>query len=290
MNIILERMKVFMAEALEGRTSLSDEVCEEFGARCTKMLKKAFSEPPSAYEPYLSSIGKPVCQQWMEKNRAKERKDPYSLKLKFLMGDMLEAVVIAIIKGSGTKVEGFQESVEMDLGYKDPVRGRLDAVIDGKVYDIKSASPYAFSNKYNHSDGFQRMAEDDAFGYLPQAYLYSAAKGLPFGGWIAINKVTGDLCILEPPRVDRSYSKAALKKAQDNATELQADKPFKACFEAVDELWYKKPTGNKVLCINCEYCGFKETCPAWEGKISFVSSPSSKAKNPKKKWYVGAVK
>jgi hypothetical protein len=165
------------------------------------------------------------------------------------------------------------------------MKGTYDIIIDDKVYDIKSASPFAFDKKFGESGGgFDKVAKDDVFGYLTQGYLYSEATKKPFGGWIVINKATGEILLSEPPQDDSQYRKEAIKKALDNTKALMEDKPFEKCFELEEEMFYKKPTGNKILGTVCSYCPYKQKC--WGENIQYLPQQQSKASNPKFAWYV----
>ena len=53
----------------------------------------------------------------------------------------------------------------------------MDCTIDGEVVDIKTASGFAFKK---FKDG--TLAEQDAFGYLPQLAGYEEAEGTKKGG------------------------------------------------------------------------------------------------------------
>ena len=59
---------------------------------------------------------------------------------------------------------------------KENIKGTLDVIIDEngtkKVWDIKSASPYSFDHKFGN--GYDKIKEDDAFGYIVQASVYEA--------------------------------------------------------------------------------------------------------------------
>ena len=52
-----------------------------------------------------------------------------------------------------------------------------------KVWDIKSASDWAFKNKFTNYGGYEKIKEDDPFGYLMQGFLYSEDISLYVGAW-----------------------------------------------------------------------------------------------------------
>ena len=51
---------------------------------------------------------------------------------------------------------------------------------------------------------------------------------------------------------------------------------FKRNFEDIEETFYKKPTGNRKLAMNCTYCGYRYKC--WPG-LRFERNPKSKSAN-----------
>ena len=64
-----------------------------------------------------------------------------STRVKFLYGDILESLVLQLARDAGHEVSDEQKSVEWkhdSSGYS--VRGRIDAVIDGVVVDVKSVT------------------------------------------------------------------------------------------------------------------------------------------------------
>ena len=86
----------------------------------------------------FSSLGRPDRQIWYMAN---SQGGPQELNaktyFKFLYGDIIELLVLFLAKEAGHKVEREQEEIEVD-----GVLGHIDAIIDGVVVDVKSASPY----------------------------------------------------------------------------------------------------------------------------------------------------
>ena len=276
-----QQIEKYLLDALDGETSMSEDIVERFGERCKDALKKQFNNDKREFTLRMSAIGRPLCQQQLEKAGAKQQATPPSLKLKFTYGDMVEALVMAVMEASGVNIESFQERVAYKAG-DTTIKGTLDVIIDGKVYDIKSASKHAFK-KFAHPDGFKKIEEDDPFGYVEQGYLYAAAKGIPFGGWIAYNKETGDIAVCNAP--ENSIQKTtALRKAERNIDALVKDKPFKRQFNKVPEKFRNKLTGNYTISLNCRYCNFLNSC--WGNEIVYRKNP----RGATHKWYFGEPK
>jgi len=286
-DTIIPRVKMFLSQVNEGRGEISDQLVEEFGEACKNLMRSRLQEKPRKYTIRMSGIGRPMCQQQMEKAGAERVNDSPWHPMKMLLGGMVEEAVTTIMKAAGVNVESEQEAVSLQVTPEVRVNGTLDVTIDGKVYDVKSASPYAFTNKFVPMGGFSSIVNDDPFGYVQQGYLYSEAKDMPFGGWIVVNKVDGEWAVCEPPMVDNSYRKKALSDAATNVNTITSDAPFRRCFGLIEETFYKKPTGNQYLDITCSYCPYKNTC--W-GNVTNAPVVKSKAKTPAYRWYVGEVK
>ena len=261
-----EKIDLYLSSCLVGKGAMSDEILDKLGDRVKGTMRTQFNEGEREFRMSMSSIGKPLCMQQMQKAGAEKELDPPNLKTKFAYGYLTKALVMAILEAAGVDVDEFQTEVEVTLaGVK--IHGTLDVVIDGKVWDIKSVTSRAFRDTYSREDGFKRLVDDDPFGYVSQGYLYGRGRGLPFGGWIALNKENGEIAVLTAPRNGDKYEVAAIKHAEDNVDALISDKPFKRCFVPVDDTYYTKPTGKKVLHTRCVYCGFKKTC--WGDQIKF---------------------
>jgi hypothetical protein len=230
----------------------------------------------------MSSIGRPLCQLQMEKSGAEAEPMPYNTKMRNLFGDLIEASAVAIMKAAGIRIEELQKHVKLKLG-KHNINGAYDVKIQNKIWDIKSASPWAFDHKFSDEGGFDAILKQDTFGYVSQGYLYAKAENTDFGGWIAINKSTGEWAIAETPLSDEKYSKDAIELAKKNAEALQSDAPFKRLFEDEEEFFNKKATGNRTLGLECRFCAYKKPC--WGKELQYLPQQQSKALNPKWVWY-----
>ena len=284
----LEEVKSFLAQAQREPVAIPKQIIEMFKQDCEQAIRKQFTEPrEKEFRIRMSNIGKPLCQLQMDKKYSGDDSivsyENYNFKLRNLFGDIIEAVVVMLLRAVKAKVEGVQGEVGLNTPYFD-IKGTYDIIIDDKVYDIKSASPFAFEKKFGENGGgFHKIAEDDTFGYLSQGYLYSEATGKSFGGWIVVNKATGEMLVTQPPEDDTEYRTQALEKVNTNIKALMEDAPFERCYELEDEVFYRKNTGNKVLSTICSYCPYKHKC--WGDNIQYLTQQQSQAKNPKFVWY-----
>ena len=283
MNSILHKVQLYLDKATKDTVKVDSKLVEEFGEACKNALLKQFSEPRKENKsPRMSSIGRPLCQLQMEAKGIKGEGAPYNSKMRNTFGDLIEAVAIFVMKSAGVNIEDEHKKVQYE---KDGtiIDGEYDTKIDQKIWDIKSASPYSFEKKFGESGGFEAVAEDDAFGYVPQGYLYSESLKLPFGGWIVINKSTGEWTVCETPIADSEYRSKALSLAINNAKALENDEPFKKCYEDIEETFRGKKTGNRVLGTVCSFCPYK--LPCWGSKVQLLPQQQSQGKNPKWVWY-----
>ena len=284
LSSILNRVQLFLTEANKASVPISSTIVNEFGEACKQAFIKQFSEKrETEFRPRMSSIGKPLCQLQMEKMGAKAETPAYNSKMRFILGDLIEALAVAIIKSSGIKIDSMQEKVTHAFK-NDAINGTYDVEIMGKIWDIKSASPYSFQYKFGEEAGYESLAKNDSFGYLAQGYLYSKATGKDFGGWIVINKSTGEWSVLETPINNEAEANKILEQVEKDLRALNSDAPFKRLFEDIEETFNKKPTGNRILGKECTFCAYKKAC--WEN-LEYLPQQQSKAINPK---YIGTLK
>ena len=287
MSNVVEQLQNFLAQACKEPVSMSDDIVEEFGELCKSALRKQFTEErEKKFRIRMSNIGRPICQLQMEKLHQDSdfEEMSYNSKLRNMFGDIIEIIVYAMMKSANVNIESYQKKVKYKVHDELEMSGSTDVEIDGKVYDIKSASPFSYDKKFGKDGGgFQKVADEDVFGYLSQGYLYAEALEKPFGGWIVINKSTGEIQLTAPPSDDSKYRDKALQIAKDNVSHLLENKPFKRCFEDEEETFRQVKTGNRKLGLICSFCNFKKPC--WGDDLQFLPQQQSKARNPKWFWY-----
>ena len=258
-------VKDFLSKAVRGEVTVSPTVLEEFARDCTAALEKQFNRN-SEWRIRMSGLGHPLCQQ-VQGRDGKHEEMSYNAILRFLIGDLVEAAVMAVMKSAGVNIAEEQGECTLTLGDTE-VRGTLDVVLDDpvdgkKVWDIKSASPYSYSQKF--SKGYLSMKDDDPFGYLAQGHLYAESKQLPFGGWIVVDKSSGEIQFVQAPDEQSDDRAEYLKLAQDNIEKLNSGyvfkrppmKPEEECFTLKGQKIY---TGNKLLNKQCTFCGYRAEC------------------------------
>ena len=202
----------------------------------------------------MSSIGRPSCQLWFEKNHPeKALPKPTTFVMNMMIGDIIEAIFKGLLKEAGVKYEN-SDKVKLDLDGTQ-IEGTYDLVINDAVDDIKSASNWSYINKF---DSFEKLKESDGFGYIAQLAGYAKASNKKAGGWWVVNKANGDFKYVPATSLDIEQECTNIK----NTISKIEDNKFERCFEPIDETFRGKPTGNKILNDGCIFCAFRYEC--WE--------------------------
>jgi len=191
----------------------------------------------------LSQIGKPDRQIWYGLKGKESEALSGQTKIKFLMGHLLEAVLVLLTKSAGHSVDGQQDEIEVE-----GVLGHQDCIIDDTLVDIKSASSFAFK-KFKEN----RLHEDDPFGYIAQISAYATKNDRKEAAFFAIDKNSGELTVSkvhELEMIDAPARVRHLKGVQDSNTA-----PPK-CYSDVPD----GASGNKKLAIGCVFCPYKFDC------------------------------
>lgn len=222
-------MAVHVANALAGREVRGELRGSSIGTQCDRKLWYMTNEPEEGEDPA-----------------------PYT-KIKFLYGHLLEELVLFLAEQAGHKVEARQQKVTVN-----GVDGHLDAVIDGRVVDAKSANSRSMEKFRNNS-----LQTDDPFGYLDQINFYHAG----YTGskddkvsFLAIDKELGHLVLDTYP----AYGADVVKNIIDTKKELiKGDIPARGYMPEADG-----KSGNMQLCMECRYCDRKNKC--WPGLRTFL--------------------
>lgn len=251
-------------KALEEGVDVKDEDIEAFKEGVGALLKQRLSEGDRRTSPgtvRMSNFGT-ECERklWYTVNKAdKAEKLDGRTRFKFLYGDMLETIVLFLAKIAGHSVTGAQDKVELH-----GLVGHRDAIIDGVLVDVKSASPQGMYKFKDHA-----LDSDDPFNYRDQLDLYLAAsrddplvtvKGE--AAFVAVDKVNGDIVVDSYKKRDRDYEKLIEEKTSMVESE---EVPKRRYFPKADG-----SSGNYKLGTECSYCPFKQEC--WPGLRTFIYS------------------
>tara|TARA_R110002020_G_scaffold321290_2_gene537206 strand:- start:125 stop:991 length:867 start_codon:yes stop_codon:yes gene_type:complete len=278
-NLIKEYLQLYLQKVVSGEADISPVSIAFFKRECARALSKQFTGSARRWSMRMSALGKPLCQQQLERDGVETKTElEYNSVNRFLFGDILEALIYVQLKEAGVNVQGYQKPVRLELeGVM--LQGTLDIIIDGAVWDIKTSSPYAFTSKFTN---YKRVKDNDPFGYVVQGHLYGAAENKPFGGWIVINKSSGEIQICSAPSIQDEEREAALNTAAHNIRILKDTTVPLQKLEDIPEKYKGTPTGNRLMNTTCSFCRFKSHC--WP-KAKLHHKVSSDAKNPPLVWY-----
>ena len=261
----------YLSSVQAGDAALSDNVIEQIVQDVRQALVKQFAKRDDKFRLRMSNIGRDYCKLWYDKNEP-ENAIPRSTNfiINMMIGDIVEAIFKGLLVQSGVKFSN-GEDVSMDLGAGVTINGTPDLIMDGKVDDIKSASPWSYTNKFKD---FETLAESDSFGYVAQLGGYAKAAGVKPGGWWVINKGTGEFKYVSAGDID---SEEVAENTRQLAARL-AENKFERCYEPIEETYRKKPTGNLILGKECGWCDYRYKC--WAGLQEMPSLVSQAEMKP----------
>ena len=280
MNVKEASLISYLVNVLDGKAEMPSYLFDEFADLSKKALKKHFTRKKEDFRLRMSNVGKPLCQLQMQAKGVEPEKPSHDFIVRMIIGDMLEALVIVLLKAAKIEVKSQHQKVSLGVGDRQ-IEGEYDIELDDGIYDIKSVSPFSFTTKFNADNGYDKIKQSDSFGYISQGHGYGMAANKPFKGWIAINKTTGEIVFTDAKHTNEE-KKEVYSKIYNTSTALLDEKPFERCFTDVEEVYYSKPTGNRTLGIECSYCPYKHDC--WDN-LEFRRQLPSKGKNPKWTWY-----
>lgn len=222
-----------------------DKHIDTFGDMLKVHIKEfLYEKPRDRGNLRLSAIGKPDRQLWYDVNKPLlDAELKPSTRIKFLYGYILEELLLLCSSISGHKVTEQQKEVTLE-----GVKGHQDSMIDDVLVDCKSASGPGFDKfKYN------RVTEDDPFGYIAQISAYAQANGVDRAAFLAINKSTGEICLTPIHQMDMINAKGRIQHLKGMVSE--GSMPDR-CYSDVPD----GKSGNYKLSIGCIYCSHKREC------------------------------
>ena len=246
----------FLRGVLDGKASMPAPGIAEVASDVQEALTKQFQHDTKKreFKIRMSNIGRPKCQLWFDKNKPEGAEPlPVSFKINMIIGDIVEAVFKGLLRASGTSFDD-NDKVTLKLSNGGEVSGEYDMVLDGKVDDVKSASPWSFTNKF---EDFHTLNKGDTFGYVSQLVGYATAADKGVGGWWVVNKANGEFKYVSAAEVNKEE---VLKKIEDTYDYLNNDEPFERCFKAEPETYRGKASGNYKLSKTCGFCAHRHKC------------------------------
>lgn len=270
----------YMEDAVKGKTEMSEETIEQVSSDIAESLHRQFGSGKKRgdFKLRMSNVGRPTCQLWYEKNKPEVALPmPTTFIMNMMLGDIVEAVFKGLLREAGVRYEE-PEHVTLELDGTS-INGTYDIVVDGAVDDVKSASNWSYTNKF---ESYDKLASGDSFGYVGQLAGYAKASGKDVGGWWVVNKANGQFKYVPASGLDLDTEIAKIQATADTVKENK----FERCFEPVPETFRGKETGNKVLNDGCRFCSFRMDC--WDN-LTERPAVMSKAKVPPTVSYIGDV-
>lgn len=189
MNLGKQLRKYLREHAAKGDVTIPPHIMEDYLNGCKEALENIFKERTSSGKIRVSDLGKDreYLKQVLAGNRPPQKLD-YHNHLIFWRGYVFEALTEALLELALEEPPQKQQKLTIDVesptGDTTTIRGTLDIIHDGKVFDVKTANDRSYTEKFKSSTV---LAENDGYNYLVQGEAYSQGCGAPFGGWLVIN-------------------------------------------------------------------------------------------------------
>lgn len=245
-----------------GDENLDKGLCDKYGELFSEFLFTRFGKRKERKGTLrMSSIGQPCERKLYYEVNSPE--DAEGLRpevfMKFAYGDTIELLLLFLAEASGHEVEGTQDEQDI-VG----IKGHRDAVIDGTLVDVKSASTYSFKK---FAEG--KLSEDDPFGYVIQlqSYLHAGqtddkVKDKSRGAFLVVDKTLGHVCL-----DFHDYQKLPMEAIYERKKDVVSSEELPVRrFSPVPE----GKSGNEKIPMNCSYCPFKSKC--YENLRTFLYS------------------
>jgi len=247
---------------------ITQEEADAFGRELSGIIKDRLLSSTQERKPTIrmSNVGETCTRKlWYNINKPQNtEKLPPPTRIKFLFGDILESLLLFLAKKAGHTVEGQQDELTFE-----GVVGHRDAVIDGVLVDVKSASTYSFKK---FEEGLND--DNDAFGYRTQlgVYLESSqedplVKEKDKAAFLVIDKTLGNITL---SMMKRDVSTNWKQKINYTKYEVMQKYPPVRTIKDVEE----GKSGNRALSVKCSYCNEKVQC--WPKIRTFLYSTGPK--------------
>ena len=225
-------------------TKIPANVLQDFAKDVTDAVVNSLTEERKPRNNLrLSMIGQPARKVWYSVRSTEQEELAGSDYIKFLYGDILEALLVFLSKVSGHKVSDQQKQVVLN-----DVVGHQDAVVDDVLVDFKSASSFSFK-KFTEGMVFK----DDPFGYVAQLSAYAQANNAKEAGWVVIDKTTGQIAYCPVHQMEMINASQKIDYLRDA---IKDSEPPSRCYDDVPD----GKSGNMQLAVGCNYCPYKFDC------------------------------
>ena len=243
---------------------LTPEALSAFGVSCAVAVDRQLHRPPKVRDPnviYASELGIPCDRKiWYKHHSEPSDKAllPPNVLTKFMYGDLVESLTLAIVEAAGHTVTHRQHPViqEFNVGGEIwTVRGKIDAVVDeSTVVDVKSTTTYGY-NDFLAGKGGAKFGYAEQLGYYStyiDVALHTVLDDSPRAGFIAVDRSLGHISFVPEDNLVGGYIQSLVESqvhtVHDDINSIRA-----------------LPTephtdGNYKLCVECSYCEYKKEC------------------------------
>ena len=164
----------YLEDVRKAKRGMSSATIARIVRDVQEAVEKQFNQSERKFTLRMSNIGRPYCQLWFDKNKPEEGIDmPANFLMNMMIGDIVEAVFKGVLTEAGVDFsDGFKSTLTAG---KHKIDGTHDLIMDKRVDDIKSASPWSYNNKFKD---YATLKAHDSFGYIGQLAGYSKALGV----------------------------------------------------------------------------------------------------------------
>ncbi len=158
-------------ELLQTKGWYNETLLSYFSAQLNTSLKAQWSDSDGTHRGLrLSRMGDQCPRALWYSIHQPELAEPLPswANFKYTYGHIIEALALTLAKAAGHRVEGEQDELVVD-----GIKGHRDAVIDGCLVDVKSATSFKVAESRRGS-----LEKNDNFGYLDQldGYVLGSAN------------------------------------------------------------------------------------------------------------------
>jgi len=257
-------------DMMEGKRDpiLTEQVVDAFAQDVAGIIKDRLmsAKDKRGHHLRMSQLGTECHRKlWYQYNQPEKAEpiQPWTL-IKFLYGDVIEALFLMLAEAAGHEVKGRQTTLVVE-----GVPGHRDCIIDGHLVDVKSANSRGFVKFKQHE-----LEKDDPFGYLTQLNLYLLGsqddpdlEDKRYASFLAVDKELGHVVL---DTYEREHFVDYNKKVTDIKSMVLKPSAPERCYEPVPD----GKSGNLALGLTCRYCDHKRTC--WPGMRTFMYSNGPK--------------
>jgi hypothetical protein len=231
---------------------LLEEDLKKMGEQVANAVKRSIEEVREPFRLRPSNLGTPDRQLYFQSRDPQFNDISAKQRIRFLLGHILEPVLIYLVKESGHDVT--EEQLRREKG---GIFGSQDCRIDDNMVDVKTSSSYGFS-KFEKN----KVVAEDAWGYPHQIDFYRRPEDR-FVYWLAIDKQHGTLALARESMMKLPNAEARIEELKEV---IAGDDVPEPCYPPEEPL----ANGNVPLPKPCSWCKYKGKC--YESLRSFKYS------------------